>query len=251
MSNPDIFEMQWFLTAGETNAQGRMPITLVVSRAIEIATFHANALGIGYSNLAEHRLGWVLARLTIEMRRYPEINETYGMTTWIEGCNRFFSDRCFEMTDAQGKVIANIRSMWVAIDIDNRKMADLTKLRSENFPITAKSCPVAKCSTPQIAQDAATECSEYTFAYCDLDFNRHVNTVRYIDKVLNLHSLDFHDKNKIERLEVSFDSECHFGDKVELRTGQSRRDSHAETTEIITTAGRRAISVELMYSAID
>ena len=84
-----ILTNTWFLTAGETDARSLMPITLMAARAIETATEHANALGIGYTELAEHRLGWVLARLSIEVLRYPGINETYSMSTWIEGYNRF------------------------------------------------------------------------------------------------------------------------------------------------------------------
>ncbi len=247
MNKQTIYEKSWFLTAGETNAQGHMPITLVASRAIEIATLHANSLNIGYSELHEHRLGWVLARLTIEIIRYPEINETYSMTTWIEGYNRYFSDRCFEMTDAEGHTIANIRSMWVAIDLNNRKMADLSELRSENFPVAeGRTCPVAKCRPPQIAPEADTEIAEYTFAYCDLDFNRHVNTVRYLDKVLNLRPLEAYDAALPMRLEASFERECHFGDKVTLRTGPSRRDPQARTTEIIAPDNQRAVAVELL-----
>ena len=56
------------------HAEGRMPLTLVTERVIEVATEHANALNIGYDALIKKNIGWVLSRLSIEMLRYPRIN---------------------------------------------------------------------------------------------------------------------------------------------------------------------------------
>ena len=243
-----ILTKKWFLTAGETDARSLMPITLVAARCIEIATEHANALGIGYTELAEHRLGWVLARLSIEMIRYPGINENYSMSTWIEGYNRFFSDRCYVMTDADGNTIAHIRSMWVAIDMKTRAMADLSELERERFPISDRTCPVSKERAPLIAKNAEVRGREYSFKYCDIDFNRHVNTIRYLDLVLNSYSLDFFDHNNISRLDVSFEHECYFGETVSVLTGAAISPQNAEVTEIHTKEpARRAVAVKLTF----
>lgn len=248
-NNPAFLSRTWFLTAGETDASGLMPPTLIASRAIEVATLHANALGIGYSCLNTISLGWVIARLSIEVVRYPAINETYTMTTWIEGYNRHFSDRCFEMTDADGHTVAHIRSVWVAMDTSTRAMADLSRLPKERFPLGDRVCPVAKCRPAALAPDAPVRTDTYTFRYTDLDFNRHVNTIRYLEAVLDTRDLAFHDTHRLARLEASFEQECHFGDRAELITGPSARIPGADTT-IISVDGHRAVAVETLYTPI-
>lgn len=242
----EIFSITRFLTAGETDARGLMPVTLIAARAIEAATLHANSLGIGYSNLSEHRLGWVLARLAIEVRRYPAINESYTLTTWIEGYNKYFSDRCFVMTDAAGEVVADIRSVWVAIDTDTRRMADLTRLDRKSFPTVPRTCPVGKCRALTIAPGADTARTPYAFRFTDFDFNRHVNTVRYLEAAINLQPLDFYDSHDIAVLEAAFEHECRFGSAVELVTGPSATAGGAVTTEIHSD-GRRAAAVQITY----
>lgn len=238
----------WFLTAGETDAHSLMPITLVATRAIEVATEHANALGIGYSALAESSLGWVLARLSIEMVRYPGINETYSMSTWIEGYNRFFSDRCYEMDDAEGRPLAYIRSMWVAIDMKTRTMADIGKFERERFPVVDRRCPVEKCRVELIKRGADVDTASYAFKYCDIDFNRHVNTIRYLDLVLNRYSLDFFDRNSVGRLDVSFEHECYYGEEVKLLSGEAAGGENARVTEIHRiTPAQRAVAVRLSF----
>jgi acyl-ACP thioesterase len=249
MNRPESMTLSWFLTAGETDAEGRMPITLFAARAIEIATKHANALGIGYSALIQHRLGWVLARLSIEIYRYPEINDTYSITTWIEGYNRYFSDRCYEMTDANGNVIAAIRSVWVAIDVDKRTMADLNELERDSFPIVNRKCPVSKIRSLAVDANAPSRTAEYTFNYCDLDFNRHVNTLRYIVLALNQFPLEWHDSHAVQRFDIVFDHESLYGDTVQVVTGQlARSDGSAYAIDINSPRGGRSVGVAIKFT---
>lgn len=118
---------QYYLSAGECGPESQMPVPLIASRMIEAATHHANAIGVGYDDLIANGQAWVLSRLTIEMQRYPAINENYFVTTWVEGVNRHFSERNFEIADHSGTVIGYGRSVWVAIDIESRTVADISR----------------------------------------------------------------------------------------------------------------------------
>lgn len=239
-----ILTETFHLTAGQTDLFGRMPLPLVASRAIEMATEHANMLRIGYSELADNGMAWVLARLSIQMIRSPKINEFYTMSTWIESYNRFFSDRCFLMTDASGRPIGHIRSVWVAINVHTRSMADLSAIESTLFPVADRSCPVPKCRPPRIARDAAVVSQPYTFKFSDLDFNGHVNTIRYLDLVMNQHTPDWYRSNPVNGLEASFDHECLYDQTVEAVTGPAAADPARSVTEI-RRDGRTAVSVSL------
>lgn len=67
-------------TAAECDAQRELSLLSLASHIIETATAHADSLGIG--NGAMPGSGWVLARLTIEMQRYPKALEDYSIITW-------------------------------------------------------------------------------------------------------------------------------------------------------------------------
>ncbi|MDE6528556.1 MAG: hypothetical protein K2L78_05885, partial [Muribaculaceae bacterium] len=70
----------------------------------------------------------------------------------------------------------------------------------------------------------------YRFTYCDLDVNRHVNSSRYIELLLNHWSLDFHDHNRLTRFEIAYIHEAHYDEEVEVRltddpaTGSTRAE---------------------------
>lgn len=53
MSNLKEFRQEFFLTAAECNPEKEMPLSLVMTRIIEMATLHANAWGVGYAKMIE------------------------------------------------------------------------------------------------------------------------------------------------------------------------------------------------------
>ena len=73
------------LEPAEGNAQQEIPLTLLVKRILETATYHAENWGVGYSTLIKENRAWVLARLAIEMSSYPGIydKEKHGSKVTI------------------------------------------------------------------------------------------------------------------------------------------------------------------------
>lgn len=204
------FERKYFLIPGECNAQCELPIPLLVSRIIEIATAHADSLGIGYADMIPSNLGWVLSRLTIEMQRYPKVHEHYSIVTWIESWNRHFSLRCFEIKDGKGIVIGYARTVWMVIDIANHSNAGTLALKFDTTLISQKECPIARQSKHHAI--SVVPAASYTFRYTDIDFYRHVNTVRYVELLLNRFSLEDMDYYLPQRFEIAFMHESHFGE---------------------------------------
>lgn len=230
MTPEDIFRQQYFLTPAECNPQGRMPITLLINRLIEVATLHADELGIGYATLVRHHQTWVLSRVAVEMTRYPAVNEHYSVTTWVCSLNRLFSERDFEIADGDGHIIGYARTVWAVLDTDTRRAADISHMEWVRRHIPqGRECPVEK--PMRLGPLKEFTASHYRFTYCDLDVNRHVNSSRYIELLLNQWSLDFHDHNRLTRFEIAYIREAHYDEEVEVRLA-SRPDGQAVLAEL-------------------
>lgn len=235
-----IHTQTFFNSANESNPEGELAVNVLVSNIIEIATAHANALGIGNPSMAHLGAGWVLSRLTLEMTRYPACNTSYTISTWVENWNRHFSTRDFSVEDEEGNVLGYARSVWMVLDMNTHDNFGLSHLSLPEDAITDNECPIAPqakhveimpCDTPADnvparALKANSPDAEYTFKYNDIDFYRHVNTVRYITILLNQYTLADFDRNYVKRLELSFLHEGSFGDTVSiLRHNSSVSDS--------------------------
>lgn len=233
----------YHLTAGECDATGSLPLTSLTERIIEVATEHANILGIGFSTLVHHGIGWVLSRLSIEMTDYPGINDTYSIITWIEELNKHFSERNMQIVNEQGHTIGYVRTVWTAIDFRKRTMGDLTFLEAMDLPKADLPCPIEKMPRLSSPKPGSAE-FDYTFRYCDLDFNRHVNTVRYIDLILNRWDLAKYDQNFISRFDISFARECHFLETIKVRTDQQGEVNDCE----LLRDGVKVVSARLKWT---
>lgn len=225
MSEP-TYTSEFYLAAGDATAQGRMPLGLVFDRCIEVATDHANALGVGYDDMILHGQSWVLSRVAIEMRRYPEINERYSVTTWVEKVSRAFSMRNFAIRAENGETIGYGRSTWVAIDVEKRTLGDISRYTQLEEISRELPCPIEPVGRHRAVAEPTLE-SDYRFQYSDIDSNRHVNTVRYVELLLNSWPLEFFDRHEVSRVEVSFMKESYFGEeaRVVLAAGEGETEA--------------------------
>lgn len=139
-----IYSKSWLLTPGECNCEKEMPVWLMTERIIDVATEHANSWGVGYARLILDNQAWVLSRVAIEMKRWPKVNETYTLSTWVEDYNRHFSERNIEVTDTDGNVIGHARTVWVVIDLTTRQSCDISSLDYIRNNLCEKECPIAK-----------------------------------------------------------------------------------------------------------
>lgn len=225
----------YFLSPAESNPMQRMPITLLLARLIEVATIHANMLKIGFADLAKHNLSWVLARVAIEMKRYPHVNEHYTIGTWVETFNTHGSERSFEILDSSGRAMGYARSTWVAINKTTRQAGVLTSEIDPELFINDKECPIARPERLRPIADIDADINEYRFKYSDIDFNRHVNSCKYVELLLNQWSLDFHDNHRLERFEIAYTREAYFDDKVRVKISKGGLDYTAELVDDVET----------------
>ncbi len=204
-----------FTTApSEGNGQLEIPLTLLTKRILEVATSHAESWGVGYSTLIRNRQVWVLSRLAIEMTRYPLINETYTIQTWIEGYNKHFSSRNFAILDSEGKPCGYARSIWVVINLDTRSSVDIGQFEYLAQLVSDKVCPIDKQSRVRNVNDSQP--TSHPILYSDIDLNRHVNSVKYIEHLLDLFPLSQYDANYIRRFEISYANEARYGSTLQL-----------------------------------
>ena len=230
-----FIEKSYFLSASDANAEGDLSLTTLTSNIIDIATDHANSLGIGNPSMTEMNAGWILSRITIDLAETPKVNNHYILKTWIEDFNRHYSARCFSISSPEGKIYGYCRTIWLVIDATTHKNlglshfnipSDLILGEKAPIPMQEKHFPIYEGEeAPSGKAIKATHSPfNYTFRYCDLDFYRHVNTVRYVTLLLNQFSLKEHDATRVKRIELSFLHEASYGMNIIFLRSDSESD---------------------------
>ncbi len=210
-----VHTQRYLLTAAQCNAQRELAPAMLVQHIIEVSTEHADALGVGFRDLAANGTLWVLSRIAFEVKRYPRLGEEYSLSTWVEGYNRHFSERNFEICGGEGEVIGYARTIWVSIDMKTRRPANLSGFDFLKEVVCDKECPIEKqgkihpIEPPQM-------CHPYRFPVSDIDVNRHVNSSRYVELIINQMDLETYDRFFVSRFEIEFRHEAHYDEQVEV-----------------------------------
>lgn len=193
---------------------GRLTMGVLGTHLLNCAGFHANDRGFGIASLNEENYTWVLSRLAIELDEMPYQYEEFSIQTWIENVYRLFTDRNFAFINKDGKKIGYARSVWAMINMNTRKPMDLLALHSGNIAdyVCEESCPIEKPSRIKVA--STTPVASVEVRYSDIDINGHMNSIRYVDHILNLFPIEMYKEKRIRRFEMAYVAEGYYGDKL-------------------------------------
>ncbi len=216
MSAPTQLTRSYTITAAGCDAARRLPPAALVADIIDLAVAHADRLGVGFAAMEPYGIMWVLGRLSIETSPWPAMFDEFGLTTWVEGVNRLFSERDFEIT-VNGSTAGYARTVWSAIDLTSRRSASLAPVIAGLGDVAdpARPCPIGR-SARLGAPENPDAVKSYTFALSVLDFNRHVTTTRYVDVMVDTIPLELYDRSRISRIDLAFHREARYGDRVDI-----------------------------------
>ena len=206
---------------------GRLFMGHLGNHMLNAADFHSTDRGFGMKRLMTIQRSWVLSRLAIEMEEMPQQYTKFNVETWVESAMRYFTSRNFRVvgTDPLNtqhstfntqKVYGYGRSIWAMIDTESRQPTDIFSI--DNGAINQwiekeKPCPIDKGGRVKMSDDAELVRTIDTH-YNDVDINGHINSVKYIEHVLDLWDLDWYREHQIKRFEIAYVAEAHAGDQL-------------------------------------
>lgn len=191
---------------------------------LNVAGADAKKNGISADVLMQQNRSWVLSRLSVELDRQPEQYEEYDVATWVNPhTSRFISTRNFEILNKQGVVYGRALSQWCVIDFVRRMPVVLEEVEGLFDPGYYCDEP-SPCEAPRKVRGIEpTAIRKHEVRYSDIDFNRHVNTMRYIRMMLNTLPIEYLTDNRPMRLDIHFAKECHLGEVLTI--GYEQRDN--------------------------
>jgi acyl-ACP thioesterase len=202
---------------------GRLFMGHLGNHMLNAADFHSSARGFGMKYLMGIHRSWVLSRLAIEMTEMPTQYTRFSVETWVESAMRYFTSRNFAVVGPSDdpshegeKVYGYGRSIWAMIDTESRQPTDIFSIDNgaiNNWIVKDKACPIEKGGRVKMSDAAELVRTIDTF-YNDVDINGHINSVKYIEHLLDLWPIDWYARHAIRRFEIAYVAETHQGDRL-------------------------------------
>ena len=212
---------------------------------LNAADFHSTERDFGMTYLNPINKTWVLSRLAVEMEEMPVQYTKFFVETWVEGAMKYFTNRNFRVVGEDGRVFGYGRSVWAMIDTVTRQPQDI--LAIHDGAITSwieadKECPIEKSSRVKMSPGAELVRTIGT-GYSDVDVNGHVNSVKYIEHVLDLFSMEWHRTHRLVRFEIAYVAESHGGDRLSFYREQTGEGEYCVRIAIAPEDGGKDVEV--------
>ena len=207
------YQKQFRIHSYQTDMNARLRPSALLEIMQEMAGAHAELIGIGRSMLLNQNLIWVLTRVEVQMERYPRFNETITVETFPMPNRRWFFPRYFIFRDDSGAQIGCAGSLWVLLDVNERRMSrpdPVLHLMPDNSDLTP---PIGLPATVSEVAGTVSRASQLP-VYTDLDMNGHVNNTRYLDWCCNALGVDLLREHELAAFALNYNQEILPGHEV-------------------------------------
>lgn len=195
--------------------RGKATLPMLGGFMLQAATRHAEERGFGYSSMTDKKRAWVLTRMNIVIDEYPNNDTVIDVCTWVADVNKLFTERCFAFKNQEGKAIGYARSLWSAIDVETRRPTNIMDLDGLKDYISDEPCPIDPAG--KIVQEKdLLYASSFEVLYSDIDINKHLSSMKYIEHFVNIFPLEIHSQKEICRIELNYIMEGHYGTKLDI-----------------------------------
>jgi medium-chain acyl-[acyl-carrier-protein] hydrolase len=181
----------------------------------EAAGVHADLLQFDITQLHEKGLTWVLFKMQAEVYRFPERWEDISVKTRPSAGDGLRAFRDYELLDADGNRIAAAVSQWMVLNLKTRRPVRIPEeilelgLKNAQHIIEPDTSMLKEISPGSAEPERILKVGVH-----DLDMNRHVNNVKYIDWVTGYLPQELIQGFSCTAIQVQYMAESVAGDEI-------------------------------------
>ena len=215
-----IFEETYITSFTQTGVNKVLTNKSFLSLMENIAGAHSAYANFTFKDLAKDDLSWVILSWKLKVLKRPKADKKITIQTWGRFHNRLYVIRDFKVIDENGEICAIASSKWCLVNTKIRKIAkmpsnieeiyhgfrDESVFEEENINdaignfIDSNMVPISS--------------DTYKIRRFDIDINRHVHNLNYINFAYEVLPLDVFMGEELNNLEILYKKEIKYGDTI-------------------------------------
>jgi medium-chain acyl-[acyl-carrier-protein] hydrolase len=209
----NVWRETYQIRSYEVDCCDRLSILSIFNFMQEAASRHAEALGVSIHQLLAENYTWLLSRLKLKIAAYPGWKNQIQVSTWPSGTQHLFALRDFELQDHDGQTIAAAVSAWLVIDLAKRRPVRIGPFVDRLRPIEGGHILPDRLDKLAPLGDPTYE-KNFAVRHADLDINRHVNNVSFVEWVLESVPAAVLTTRVPVEIEINFLAEAFYDDQI-------------------------------------
>jgi len=216
----EIREDKFTIKTYDCQVDGNIKIVSLMQYLQEVASGHAEQLGLGFGWLNEMHSYWVLSNLRIEIAKFPKWNDAIVIKTWPSGYTRLIATREFVGKDKDDCELFRASSQWMVLDKQSNRPKNLFHLNL-GLPKTGPKAISGKLKRLE-PQGDYSKVERIRVPYSSIDLNGHVNNTEYVRWGIDALRRAFEFKASVRFVHSTYLSEVFEGDELDLLVSSSR-----------------------------
>ena len=203
----------------DVDLKGRLRPQTLLALLLNSAWNHTRGTSYGYEELTTRNMMWVLIKVLMRITRPPRWGEQITIETWSKRIEWLYALRDFAVTTANGDKLVSATSCWMVLDRSSG--------RPQRFDPGTDGLPSQpgreelETSLDRVLQlSDGKELAQFPVLVSDIDVNHHVNSTKYLQWMIDSHSVQYLEPTEPASIELSYLSEAFPDDRVSIFSQQ-------------------------------
>lgn len=223
------FEEEFKVTFTQVGFHNELTNKSFLSFMEDIAGDHSQYFNMSFSDLFPLNLTWVLLNWKLQVIKRPHDNDTLRVITWGRFFNKLFVLRDFKVFDEENELCAIATSKWCLVDTTSHKMARLFPDLNEKYEKFPEESVFGIQDLPKLDLPTENEKPTNTLVYkirrFDLDLNKHVHNLNYLDYAYEvLPESVYFDNKELKNVEIAYKKEVALNEEIKIELYESDND---------------------------
>lgn len=186
----------------DSDKYGRVRPTSLLTYMGETSSLHSDYLGVGFEELIKQNYGWVLNRWRVRFYKYPKVRDKIKIETWTSGFDKFYATRDFVIYDENNNLIGKATTLWIFLDIIKKRPIRVPKEFNKVYNIIEEKL----LHDYYEFNDGIISDNDIDFYVrkSDIDYNNHVNNVKYLNWMLEVIPEDIDEKYYLSEMDIQY-----------------------------------------------
>ena len=201
------------------DASGRLGVPDAFALFMDVATEHAEILGVGMHGLMRRDLFWLTARTRLRFHRRPALVEQVTAETWPEKPERSRCNRDYRLTQG-GETLIEGKTEWMILNLKTGRLFPTDGVFPGDLRFSEDRVLPGPFTRLMDDFEGAEDFGAYTVRSTDIDLGGHMNNAAYVRAIAGAFSTEAWNALNIREMEVAFRSPCFEGNVLRIQKRQ-------------------------------
>ena len=218
-----MYTKSYIISNNDVDARFLLKVPAIFRLFQDVALLATRDVKVDAMSLSEKNIDWVIMRMKVEIMRLPKCEEEIFVHTYPGKDMAMLYPRYFFITDKDDKVIIRCSSIWALINSVTRQVVVNRDVISK-LPMEHRDDELPLPEKIKVPEDNKLVERRWVH-YSDLDFNSHMNNVRYIEYLMDVHHSNYFLNHRIASINLNYLKEIKEKETIRVYTDASNPET--------------------------